>query len=214
MNWELQLGRSCVFCSWSYGRVLEEADLYSQKIFGPAKDLACECGKYSGDRNVDIICDACGVKVAKDAAHLRRVRLGYVALAGPCLHPMGKGAHLVEEFPIAPIAYRTTDDGVPNALGRKYEALIRANLAAKRQLPDRDSEDFYPAWKDFDRSPLEGALRSVVGEPDHVPGSVIPSPDEADCVLARLFMALAGLDPGTPALIRAMGCMIRMEGVM
>jgi hypothetical protein len=215
MNWELQLAGSHMFRAWSFGSVAKETDLYSQKIFGPTKDLSCQCGKYSGDpKYAGIICDACGVIFAEDAASLRRVRLGHLVLACPCIHPMSKGTDIIHDFPIAPIACRTTDDGMPNVLGGKYEALIRENLAAEQEMPDRDSKDYYPACMEFDRSPLEGTLRSVVGAPDHVSGSVIPSPDEADSLLSRLFVALAEMDSATPALMRAMGCMIRIEGTV
>jgi DNA-directed RNA polymerase beta' subunit len=105
MNWEFQAATD--FRRWSFGEVRTVRDLYAQPIFGPKRDLACECGKYADDPAVDgMICDECGVRVSRDARRLRSTRLGHVELACPCQHPLGDEDPPVESFPIAPIASR------------------------------------------------------------------------------------------------------------
>ena len=82
--------------SWSYGEVTkpetinyrtlkpEKDGLFCEKIFGPTKDFECYCGKYKRVRYKGIICDKCGVEVAR--AKVRRERMGHVALASPVSH--------------------------------------------------------------------------------------------------------------------------------
>ena len=73
--------------SWSYGEVKkpetinyrtlkpEKDGLFCEKIFGPAKDWECSCGKYKGIRFKDIVCERCGVKVT--TSKVRRERMGH-----------------------------------------------------------------------------------------------------------------------------------------
>ena len=82
--------------SWSYGEVTkpetinyrtlkpEKDGLFCEKIFGPTKDFECYCGKYKRVRYKGIICDKCGVEVAR--AKVRRERMGHIALASPVSH--------------------------------------------------------------------------------------------------------------------------------
>ncbi|MBS6613111.1 MAG: hypothetical protein KH279_07680, partial [Collinsella intestinalis] len=61
--------------SWSRGEVKkpetinyrtlkpEKDGLFCEKIFGPAKDWECSCGKYKGIRFKGIVCERCGVEV-------------------------------------------------------------------------------------------------------------------------------------------------------
>ena len=70
--------------SWSYGEVKkpetinyrtlkpEKDGLFCEKIFGPAKDWECSCGKYKGIRFKGIVCERCGVEVT--TAKVRRER--------------------------------------------------------------------------------------------------------------------------------------------
>src|SRR3990172_5643119 len=63
--------------SWSYGEVMkpetinyrtlkpEKDGLFCEKIFGPQKDFECYCGKYKRVRYKGIVCDKCGVEVAR-----------------------------------------------------------------------------------------------------------------------------------------------------
>ena len=82
--------------SWSYGEVTkpetinyrtlkpERDGLFCEKIFGPTKDFECFCGKYKKIRYKGIICDKCGVEVAR--AKVRRERMGHIDLACPVSH--------------------------------------------------------------------------------------------------------------------------------
>ncbi len=81
---------------WSYGEVLrpetinyrtqrfEKEGLFCEKIFGPAKDWECYCGKYKRIRYKGIVCDKCGVEVTRSI--VRRERMGHIELASPVSH--------------------------------------------------------------------------------------------------------------------------------
>ena len=82
--------------SWSHGEVKkpetinyrtlkpEKDGLFCEKIFGPAKDWECSCGKYKGIRFKGIVCERCGVEVT--SAKVRRDRMGHIELAAPVTH--------------------------------------------------------------------------------------------------------------------------------
>src|SRR5437879_4230066 len=82
--------------SWSYGEVTkpetinyrtlkpEKDGLFCEKIFGPTKDFECYCGKYKRVRYKGIVCDKCGVEVAR--SKVRRERMGHIELAAPVSH--------------------------------------------------------------------------------------------------------------------------------
>ena len=82
--------------SWSYGEVTkpetinyrtlkpERDGLFCERIFGPTKDFECACGKYKKIRYKGVICDKCGVEVAR--AKVRRERMGHIELACPMSH--------------------------------------------------------------------------------------------------------------------------------
>ena len=82
--------------SWSHGEVLkpetinyrsqkpEMQGLYCEKIFGPAKDYECHCGKYKKIRYAGVVCEKCGVEVI--SKEVRRERMGHIELAAPCTH--------------------------------------------------------------------------------------------------------------------------------
>jgi len=82
--------------SWSYGEVTkpetfnyrtlrpERDGLFCEGIFGPTKDYECYCGKYKKIRYKGVICDKCGVEVAR--AKVRRERMGHIELACPVSH--------------------------------------------------------------------------------------------------------------------------------
>ena len=81
---------------WSYGEVAkpetinyrtlrpEKDGLFCERIFGPTKDWECYCGKYKKIRYKGVICDRCGVEVAR--SKVRRERMGHIALAAPVAH--------------------------------------------------------------------------------------------------------------------------------
>ncbi len=82
--------------SWSYGEVTrpetinyrtlkpERDGLFCERIFGPTKDFECFCGKYKRIRYKGVICDKCGVEVAR--SKVRRERMGHIELACPVSH--------------------------------------------------------------------------------------------------------------------------------
>jgi len=82
--------------SWSYGEVIkpetinyrtlkpEKDGLFCERIFGPTKDWECACGKYKRVRFKGIVCDKCGVEVAR--SKVRRERMGHIELASPVSH--------------------------------------------------------------------------------------------------------------------------------
>jgi len=82
--------------TWSYGEVTkpetinyrtlrpEKDGLFCERIFGPTKDWECYCGKYKKIRYKGVICDRCGVEVAR--SKVRRERMGRITLAAPVAH--------------------------------------------------------------------------------------------------------------------------------
>ena len=92
----LSLASPAQIRSWSYGEVTkpetinyrtlkpEKDGLFCEKIFGPTKDFECYCGKYKRVRYKGIVCDKCGVEVAR--SKVRRERMGHINLAAPVTH--------------------------------------------------------------------------------------------------------------------------------
>jgi DNA-directed RNA polymerase subunit beta' len=82
--------------AWSYGEVKkpetinyrtlkpERDGLFCERIFGPARDYECACGKYRWVKFKGIICDRCGVEVTE--SKVRRERMGTIELAVPVAH--------------------------------------------------------------------------------------------------------------------------------
>ncbi|MBC7543764.1 MAG: DNA-directed RNA polymerase subunit beta' [Candidatus Sericytochromatia bacterium] len=82
--------------AWTHGEVTkpetinyrtlkpERDGLFCEKIFGPAKDWECHCGKYKRVRHRGIICERCGVEVTD--SKVRRHRMGHIKLAAPVCH--------------------------------------------------------------------------------------------------------------------------------
>lgn len=69
----------------NYRTLKPEMDgLFCEKIFGPAKDWECHCGKYKRVRHRGIVCERCGVEVTE--SRVRRHRMGYIKLAAPVSH--------------------------------------------------------------------------------------------------------------------------------
>ncbi|MGI6786767.1 MAG: DNA-directed RNA polymerase subunit beta' [Gleimia sp.] len=81
---------------WSHGEVKkpetinyrtlkpEKEGLFCERIFGPTRDWECACGKYKRVRYKGIVCERCGVEVAR--ADVRRERMGHIELAAPVTH--------------------------------------------------------------------------------------------------------------------------------
>ncbi len=92
----LSLASPAQIRSWSYGEVTkpetinyrtlkpEKDGLFCERIFGPQKDFECFCGKYKRVRYKGIVCDKCGVEVAR--SKVRRERMGHINLAAPVAH--------------------------------------------------------------------------------------------------------------------------------
>ena len=92
----LSLASPAQIRSWSYGEVMkpetinyrtlkpEKDGLFCERIFGPQKDFECHCGKYKRVRYKGIVCDRCGVEVAR--SKVRRERMGHLELAAPVGH--------------------------------------------------------------------------------------------------------------------------------
>src|SRR5215510_13417358 len=82
--------------NWSHGEITkaetinyrtfrsEPGGLMAEEIFGPTKDFECYCGKYKKIRYKGIVCDRCGVEVAR--SKVRRERMGHIELASPVAH--------------------------------------------------------------------------------------------------------------------------------
>jgi DNA-directed RNA polymerase subunit beta' len=82
--------------SWSFGEVKkpetinyrtfkpERDGLFCARIFGPAKDYECLCGKYKRLKHRGVICEKCGVEVTQ--TKVRRDRMGHIELASPVAH--------------------------------------------------------------------------------------------------------------------------------
>lgn len=62
----------------------EMEGLFCERIFGPAKDWECYCGKYKRIRYKGVVCDKCGVEVTRSI--VRRERMGHIKLATPVSH--------------------------------------------------------------------------------------------------------------------------------
>ncbi len=81
---------------WSYGEVKkpetinyrtfkpERDGLFCAKIFGPAKDYECNCGKYKRMKHRGVVCEKCWVEVIQ--SKVRRERMGHINLATPVAH--------------------------------------------------------------------------------------------------------------------------------
>ncbi len=92
----IKLASPGVIRSWSSGEVKkaetlnyrtlkpEKDGLFCERIFGPAKDWECHCGKLKGIKFKGSKCDRCGVEILHSS--VRRQRMGHIALAAPVTH--------------------------------------------------------------------------------------------------------------------------------
>ncbi|MCF7916689.1 MAG: DNA-directed RNA polymerase subunit beta', partial [Candidatus Omnitrophica bacterium] len=62
----------------------EKDGLFCERIFGPAKDWECHCGKLKGIKFKGTKCNRCGVEVLHSS--VRRQRMGHIDLATPVTH--------------------------------------------------------------------------------------------------------------------------------
>jgi len=92
----IKLASPQVIKSWSSGEIKkaetlnyrtlkpEKDGLFCERIFGPAKDWECHCGKLKGIKFKGAKCDRCGVEILHSS--VRRQRMGIIDLAAPCTH--------------------------------------------------------------------------------------------------------------------------------
>ena len=151
--------------SWSYGEVLkpetinyrtlkpEKDGLFCEKIFGPTKDFECYCGKYKRVRYKGIICDKCGVEVAR--SKVRRERMGHIELASPVSHiwfVKGTPSRLGLLLDISPrslervlyfaqhIITYVDEEAKERAVERLHEEMERESLEREKQYVERITE--------------------------------------------------------------------------
>jgi DNA-directed RNA polymerase beta' subunit len=77
----------------------DKGGLFCEKIFGPTRDWECACGKFKRIRYKGIICDKCGVEIAR--AKVRYERMGHIELAIAIEHPLVEGL-LLNSIPVLP----------------------------------------------------------------------------------------------------------------
>ena len=135
----------------NYRTLKPEMDgLFCEKIFGPAKDWECHCGKYKRVRHRGIVCERCGVEVTESRG--RRHRMGYIKLAAPVAHGWYlKGIPsyiaILLDMPLRDVeqivyfnAYVVLDAG--NADNLSYKQLLSEDqwMEIEDQLYDEDSQ--------------------------------------------------------------------------
>jgi len=152
--------------SWSYGEVTkpetinyrrlrpEKDGLFCEAIFGPTKDWQCYCGKYKKIRYKGVICDRCGVEVAR--SKVRRERMGHIKLAAPVAHiwfSKGTPSRLGLLLDLSPrnlervlyfaqyVITHVDEDARQRALKRLDEELDETSLKLEEELQAQLDED-------------------------------------------------------------------------
>ena len=135
----------------NYRTLKPEMDgLFCERIFGPAKDWECHCGKYKRVRHRGIVCERCGVEVTE--SRVRRHRMGFIKLAAPVTHVWylkGIPSYLsiILDMPLRDVeqivyfnAYVVLDPG--NAQNLSYKQLLTEDqwIEIEEQLYSEDSE--------------------------------------------------------------------------
>ena len=134
----------------NYRTLKPEMDgLFCERIFGPAKDWECHCGKYKRVRHRGIVCERCGVEVTE--SRVRRHRMGYIKLAAPVAHVwyltgIPSYMSILLDMPLRDVeqivyfnAYVVLDPG--NADNLAYKQLLTEDqwIEIEDQLYDEDS---------------------------------------------------------------------------
>ncbi|MGB3239119.1 MAG: DNA-directed RNA polymerase subunit gamma [Geitlerinemataceae cyanobacterium] len=135
----------------NYRTLKPEMDgLFCERIFGPAKDWECHCGKYKRVRHRGIVCERCGVEVTE--SRVRRHRMGFIKLAAPVAHVWYlKGIPsyiaILLDMPLRDVeqivyfnAYVVLSPGNADNLSYKQLLLEDQWLEIEEQLYDEDSE--------------------------------------------------------------------------
>jgi DNA-directed RNA polymerase subunit beta' len=143
--------------AWSHGEVTkpetinyrtlkpERDGLFCEKIFGPAKDWECHCGKYKRVRHRGIICERCGVEVTD--SKVRRHRMGHIKLAAPVCHIWylkGIPSHLAL---LLDMPLRTIED---IAYYNQYVVLNPGNVEGMEKRQILSEEEFEALWANPD----------------------------------------------------------------
>jgi DNA-directed RNA polymerase subunit beta' len=221
--------------SWSYGEVTkpetinyrtlkpEKDGLFCERIFGPSKDWECYCGKYKRVRFKGIVCDKCGVEVAR--SKVRRERMGHIELASPVSH--------IWYFKGTPSRIGLLLDLSPRNLERilyfaiyvvtnvneeaRAQALARIDEGVERQIAEqeaaaRDQMDAIQARRDqrIEELEREAQVRREEAEPKRADRLREASAAESD--LKKLFKAEMGKVLTEDAIFRPTGEVIAKQG--
>ena len=208
-EWQLVRATTADIMQWSYGQVQTVKDLYSARIFGPTRDLCCDCGELSGAKSVGRICHRCGVIVAENSASVRRSRLGHMRLAFFLSDPLSPDRKC-DVFPIAPIAYRLSD-GVVTTFGRKYEALLETNARLDKEIAGtRSLEDWPRRVEQSLLEPLRLIVESILGV---TPEQRVPELDSGS-LFGLMVEAILHQDEHLSSITRAAAMALRVSAVL
>jgi hypothetical protein len=204
IKWHLIPSTTVACHATSSGALRSVTDLYSPRIFGANTDFRCSCGKLDGPSYVGKTCEKCFVNVEADAKRGRRIYTGHIKLAFHIPHPLNS-KDITDVFPIAPIAYRLQDDESPNAMGRKYEELVKLNFSLTDRFPQHGEPQQLSPWPSIDKSLLVAPIDNILGTSN---GLFDPA-RRADSLLGLFFESLARFDDDVHALARA--CCLGIE---
>ncbi|MGF1575515.1 MAG: DNA-directed RNA polymerase subunit gamma [Cyanophyceae cyanobacterium] len=157
----------------NYRTLKPEMDgLFCERIFGPAKDWECHCGKYKRVRHRGIVCERCGVEVTE--SRVRRHRMGYINLAAPVTHVWylkGIPSHIATllDMPLRDVeqvvyfnAYVVIDPG--NAQNLTYKQLLTEDqfLEIEDQMYEEGSDlQLPPDWAMIGAEAVERLLMDI-----------------------------------------------------
>jgi DNA-directed RNA polymerase subunit beta' len=157
----------------NYRTLKPEMDgLFCERIFGPAKDWECHCGKYKRVRHRGIVCERCGVEVTE--SRVRRHRMGYISLAAPVTHVWylkGIPSHIATllDMPLRDVeqvvyfnAYVVINPG--NAESLTYKQLLSEDqfLEIEDQMYEEGSElQLPPDWAMIGAEAIERLLQDI-----------------------------------------------------
>jgi DNA-directed RNA polymerase subunit beta' len=211
--------------TWSYGEVIkpetinyrtlrpEKDGLFCERIFGPTKDWECYCGKYKKIRYKGVICDRCGVEVAR--AKVRRERMGHIMLAAPVAHIwMSKGTpsrlgllldlsprNLERVIYFAQYMVTEVDDALRKAAIERLEAELNDGLEALDARASGATEESVDEAPESELAAATDAIEEVKAEADVAEPEAEEAGDETPADSVEEDGAEAG--PADPAQIAA-----------
>jgi len=202
--------------AWSYGEVTkpetinyrtlrpEKDGLFCERIFGPTKDWECYCGKYKKIRYKGVICDRCGVEVAR--SKVRRERMGHVKLA-------------------APVAHIWFSKGTPSRLGlildlspRNLERILYFSQYVVTSVDDvarQNAIEQLEAYSDAESTRFDEDLKDAVSEKNVEPAlaSTMQAMFDAKLEADRIATELAELDKPKKKLTKAQAARAEKEAL-